>query len=87
MDDSERSESEIATLHQVSVDVPRTSCASVVLKSKGMQEVRIWRARRVWKGRSVGVGVMVNHDAALSECRMENGGMVAVAWCHHFGNR
>ena len=49
VDDSERTEDELAALHQVhisvlrhrqiSVDVPRTSCGSIILKSEDMQLV------------------------------------------------
>ena len=37
--DSERTEEEMATLHQISVDVPRTACSSIVLRSEDIQNV------------------------------------------------
>ncbi|KAK8826385.1 hypothetical protein WA538_001523 [Blastocystis sp. DL] len=55
VDDSERTEDELAALHQISVDVPRTSCGSIILKSEDMQ-LRLKRLLYIWANRHPACG-------------------------------
>ncbi|KAK8804022.1 hypothetical protein WA171_000115 [Blastocystis sp. BT1] len=55
VDDSERTEDELAALHQISVDVPRTSCSSIILKSEDVQ-LRLKRLLYIWANRHPACG-------------------------------